>query len=73
MRTNYIWIKVTLDKYEFPLEIADSARELAEKCGVSEEKVKASASGYKRGVRLITPFRSIHVDWREEDEQAIET
>jgi len=66
MRTNYIWLKVTLDKYEFPLEIADSARELAEKCGVSEEKVKASASGYKRGVRLITPFRSIKVDKDDE-------
>lgn len=46
-----IWMKVSNDEYELPIMIADSARELAEKCGTTENSVKSSASHAKRGDR----------------------
>lgn len=61
-----IWLKVTTDKYELPLEIADTAIEMAEKCGVTESVVRGSASSYNTGRRQVTPFRSVKVDWDEE-------
>ena len=30
----YLWLKVSNDKYELPLAVADTARELAALCGV---------------------------------------
>lgn len=46
-----IWMKVSNDEYELPIMIADSARELAEKCGTTENSVKSSVSHAKRGDR----------------------
>lgn len=37
-----IWMKVTNDKYEYPVEVADSARQLAIKCGTTAESIRSA-------------------------------
>ena len=48
---------VEADKYELPLYVADSARELAEKCGTTKHNVEVSAffgnSGAMSGRRFM--------------------
>ena len=34
-----IWMKVSADEYEFPLQIADTQRELAKLCGVRRDTI----------------------------------
>lgn len=36
---NRLYIKVSADKYEFPVAVADSVRELAKMIGVSEQNI----------------------------------
>ena len=43
MSSKYLWIAVDADKYELPLYVADSARELAEKFGTTKHNVEVSA------------------------------
>ena len=46
-----VWMKIDLKNKELPTAIADSAKELADMCGVSETTVVSAASraahGYK--------------------------
>ena len=60
-----IWMKVTLDKYEFPVEIADSPLALAIKCGTTKGCIISGASKYKCGVQR-TSYRKVVIE--EEDE-----
>ena len=39
MSSKYLWLAVTADEYEFPLYIADTAKELAERYGVNTTTV----------------------------------
>lgn len=49
-----IWMLVTDDEYEFPLQIADSAVELARICGVTPNDIRSAVSHSKeRGGRSI--------------------
>ena len=52
-----MYMAVTTDKYELPLCVADTARELAEHFGVSENTVYSSISkglpGRRNGYRFI--------------------
>lgn len=53
-----IWIKVTNDKYELPVAVADSAEELAQLCGVKTNNIHSSrshakAQGQKTQYRLV--------------------
>lgn len=43
-----LWMKVTMDKYELPLVVATSARELARCIGVSKTTVSSVVSNAKR-------------------------
>lgn len=43
-----LWMKVTMDKYELPLAVADSSRELARCLGVSASTVASVVSNAKR-------------------------
>ena len=43
-KSNKIYMRVTPDKYEFPVEMADTAKELAKLCGVSQVTVLACLS-----------------------------
>ena len=50
----YIWMKVTNDKYEYPVEIADSAGQLAIKCGTTAESIRSAIYHSKKtGYRCI--------------------
>ena len=47
-----IWMKVSADEYEFPLQIADTQRELAKLCGVRRDTIasavyRARKNGFK--------------------------
>ena len=44
MRNNYLWLAVEADEYELPLAVADSARELAEKCGTTKHNIESFVS-----------------------------
>ena len=48
----FVWLKVTPDRYELPVAVADSGKELARICGVSSNNVyntmtKARKLGHK--------------------------
>lgn len=38
----YLWLCVTMDKYEFPLCVCDTIQELAEWCGTSVNNIQSS-------------------------------
>lgn len=40
--SDYLWLKVTYDKYEFPLYVADSVTELARVCGKTEGAIRSA-------------------------------
>lgn len=44
-----VWMKVDLKNKELPLEIADSAQELADICGVTVSSVVTSAAKARHG------------------------
>lgn len=44
-----LWLKVTADKYEFPLAIGDTAGQLALMTGVSTNAIHSAISNAKRG------------------------
>ena len=56
-----IWMKVTKDKYEFPVVMASTARELAELCGTTEDSIHSAI--YHARTR---GYRSQYVKVREE-------
>lgn len=53
----YIWMAVTADEFELPLCVADSARKLGEKFGVTADTVmtlaRAHLSGRTTGRRFV--------------------
>lgn len=53
----YLWLLVEADEYELPLVVADSARELAEKCGTTKHNVETfvskKSSGRNRGTKYL--------------------
>lgn len=58
-----VWIAVTKDKYELPIAVAESRRELAEICGVTPQTVSASASKYvRRPGERFCQYRKVIVD-----------
>ena len=57
-------MKVTNDKYEYPVEIADSAGQLAIKCGATAESIRSAIYHSKK-----TGYKSIYKCVKlEEDE-----
>lgn len=64
-RTMIVWLLVTKDKYELPLEIADSAGELAKKVGCSVNNIHAAVSqARRRGYN--SRFKKVEIE--EDDE-----
>lgn len=44
----YLWMKVSMDKYELPLIVCDSAAELARRIGVPQVNIRSAISKAKR-------------------------
>lgn len=63
-----LWMKVTNDELELPLEVHDTAVKLAQACGVTVDSVYASISHYRHGWIKSTPYRKVLVDPDEEVE-----
>lgn len=60
----YLWLKVTLDKYELPLAVAETSDELARLVGVSGNAVRLGRSQEKRGKR--SSYKKVRIDDEEE-------
>lgn len=67
---NVVWMKVTHDKYELPVAVADSSRELAQICGVKLSSIYSIMSHAKNNYRNYdwSPYRKIRLEEDEEDE-----
>lgn len=63
----YLWIKVTDDELEYPVAIADSARELAKMLGVSTNSIY-SAISKSRSRGNSTQFHKIELDEEDVDD-----
>lgn len=59
-----VWLLVTHDKYELPIMIADTALEMAERLGCTENNIHSSRSHAKKDGRW-TPFRRVEIDDEE--------
>lgn len=57
-----VWMKVTTDELELPEVVADTAGELAKKCGVTVSTVYTSLCHWEHGRRNQTPYRRVRVD-----------
>lgn len=59
MKKNVVYLKVSHDKYELPLAVADSVREMAEICGVPENNISSLISKYGHGILKWVSFRKV--------------
>ena len=63
-----VYMKVSKDEYEFPLMICDTAKELAERCGVSSTRGRNSVcSAIKNARRRGTwcQYKRVRLDYDE--------
>ena len=59
-----LYLLVTQDEYEYPLIVADSLGELAEKCGCTKNAISTGISYKKNGGK--SRFVKVEVDWEGE-------
>lgn len=57
-----LWMLVTADEYELPLIIADTRKELSDKCGASEISISSCISKVRHGVRKRSIFVKVDLD-----------
>lgn len=62
-----IWMKVTDDKYELPVMVAESQMELASMLGISPNTI-ASSMSHHRATGGYTPYRRIEIEEGEEND-----
>lgn len=46
--TRYIYLAVTADRYELPIAVADTTREMADICGISESRACKSIKEHEQ-------------------------
>ena len=56
-----LYLRVTRDRYELPTAVADSAKELAEMCGVSNSTILSAISHEKAG-RWKSQYKLVEVE-----------
>lgn len=54
-----VFMKVTRDKYELPIAIADSIQELARITGSNEKTIRSAISHSKNGRRKTSVYQAI--------------
>ena len=52
----FVYMKVTKDKYELPIAVANTVRELAAILGISENCISSSMS-HERAGKSISPYK----------------
>lgn len=60
-----IWLKVSKDKYELPVDVADSAQELARKYGIKANTIHSAAKRYDTGELKSSIWRRVEVEEEE--------
>jgi ribosome-binding protein aMBF1 (putative translation factor) len=65
----WIYIKVTRDRFEHIIGLADTISELAKECGTTQNSISSSMSHAKTG-REWTPYRRV---WIEEEDEEVDT
>lgn len=56
-----IWMKVSHDKYELPIAVADSASELAKLCGTTPNVIYSQRSHFRAGRIDFCPWICVQV------------
>lgn len=64
-----IWMKVTRDKYQLPLAVADSASELARMCDTTPNCVVSTVSHYNKGRITFPSYVCVRFEEGEENEK----
>lgn len=62
MKQQYIWMKVTRDKYELPVAVADTAVELARIVGTTKNAVVSSVSHLEHGRKRYCSYVRIRLE-----------
>ena len=57
-----VWMKVTKDKYELPLVVADSCKELASMCGVAMSTILVSVKRCRDCPQYNSQYIKVEVD-----------
>lgn len=62
-----LWLKVTQDKYELPMVVADSPKELARIVGTTAHNIHSTITHHKRAMdhRVVCPY--VRVEIEEDD------
>ena len=63
----HVYLKTTLDEYELPVAVADTARELAEMVGTSQSVIYSSISHKHRGYYKVELEEDLS-DWYSTNE-----
>ena len=56
-----IWMRVTLDRYQLPMAVADSAAELAKMCDTTTNVIYSELSRYRHGKTLNCSWRCVNI------------
>lgn len=57
-----IWMKVTKDKYELPVAVADSASELARKLGCNVNTIYSAMSHIRTGRNKGSIYKKVEIE-----------
>ena len=57
-----LWMTVTMDEYELPTAVADSAVELAKIVGISPNSLMSRYSKFCKGKIKKSPFRKVKIE-----------
>lgn len=63
MQGDYVYMKISRDKYELPLAVANSATELARICGLKPRSVYNCMFRARKGTRESTQYIRVDVSW----------
>lgn len=61
----YLWLAVTVDKYEFPIHIEDTAKALGERLGISGDTVIQAVTRKRDGKKSGRKILKIEVSEEE--------
>lgn len=64
-----VYMKVTPDRYQLPLGVADTVIELAKMCNVSEWTIRASLKKDRKGMLKHTRYVKVELPQEEDDEE----
>lgn len=60
-KPKYLWLKISKDKYELPLAVADTADQLAEMCGVTVGTIRSNVKHFEDGDLVFSRYRKVKI------------